>query len=59
MTDREQLARRVAQVVGPESAAAAAIAELERRRSAGEVVEIFRINGSWIVGPPLPQEQNP
>ena len=49
----EPLARKVAYIIGPSSAAAEALAELERRREAGEDAEIFYVVGGsgWIVGP--------
>lgn len=47
----EDAARRVAHIVGPSSAAAKAIAELERRRAAGERAYVLRHKQSWLVGP--------
>jgi hypothetical protein len=49
----EVLARRVAKILGSGSAAAAAIAELDRRRAAGEDVALFQLPRRWVVGPPL------
>lgn len=55
----EELARRVADIVGPHSGAAKALFELERRRAEGEDAEIILLRGIWLVGPtrdpdPLP-----
>jgi hypothetical protein len=47
----EDAARRVAHIVGPNSAAAQAIEELERRRAAGEKAYVLRVKRSWVVGP--------
>ena len=47
----EELARSVSAILGPASATSRALAELERRRAAGECVEILEFRGSWIVGP--------
>lgn len=49
----EELARKSAHILGASSAAARALEELDRRRAAGETVEIFNYRKSWIVGPPL------
>lgn len=49
----EELARKSAHILGSSSAAARALEELDRRRAAGEAVEIFNYRKSWIVGPPL------
>ena len=51
MSSAETLARRAAHILGAASGAAKAIAELERRRSAGEAVDIFQHARTWIVGP--------
>ena len=48
-TDYEGIARRTANVIGPNSAAAQALAELDRRRAAGEVVAIRAIGRHWVV----------
>jgi len=48
----EELARKVASVMGEASAAARAIKELERRRAAGEEVVIYIDKRAWLVGPP-------
>lgn len=50
---RERLARRSAHILGPSSAAHKALAELDRRRLAGEDVAIFYLGTTWFVGPPL------
>lgn len=47
----EGIARRMAHILGDFSAPALAIAELERRRSAGEKVELLRTESSIVVGP--------
>jgi len=49
--DEEALARQVADIIGPNSAAALALAELKRRRDAGEAVQIFSHQKSWFVRP--------
>lgn len=46
-------ARKVAHIVGPESAAAKAVAEYDRRVAAGEDVDIIQMKGSLLVGPPV------
>ncbi len=50
-TAQEALARQVATIIGPASAAAMALTESERRRQAGEAVQIFSHQKSWFVGP--------
>ena len=55
----EELARKSAHILGESSAAARALVELERRRAAGETVEIFNHQQSWIVGPPLESAGDP
>lgn len=45
----EDLAARVAHIIGPQSAAAQALKELRNRRSAGEPVELWRNGGAWVV----------
>lgn len=47
----EDAARRIAEIIGPASAAALAIANLEQRRTAGEDAVIWRDGKRWIVGP--------
>ncbi len=47
----EELARKSAEILGASSAAALAVQELDRRRSAGEDVEIISYLRRWIVGP--------
>ncbi len=49
----EARARALAKVVGPSSAVAGALAEMERRRSEGEKVCLF-VSGSFIVVGPAP-----
>lgn len=49
----EKHARRVANVLGPSCAAFKALAELERRRKAGENVALFIAPEQFIVGPPV------
>lgn len=46
----EDAARRVAHIMGESSAAALAVKELERRRSAGDSAYIIRGRTSWYVG---------
>jgi len=48
--DAETQARMVALIIGPNSAAAQALALLEQRRAAGESVAIFAQGKSWFVG---------
>jgi hypothetical protein len=52
-TNDEALAHRVAHIVGPNSAASAAVADLERRVISGEDATIYFRRGIWIVGPRL------
>lgn len=47
----ETLANRSANILGPSSAAWLAMDELERRREAGEAVDIWLVGYRWIVGP--------
>lgn len=49
----EDAVRRIAEVIGPCSAADLALAELDMRRRNGEDVMIFQTPSSWVVGPPL------
>lgn len=49
----EALLRRVARIVGPSSAAAAALAELERRRARGERPKCYRQGTTFFVGPAI------
>lgn len=50
MRDDEQMARRVARIMGPNSAAAKALAELEERRAKGQRwADIFYRHGMWQV----------
>ncbi len=46
----EEAARRVAEIMGPFSASAKAIAELEKRRAAGEDAYIVNDGKTWLVG---------
>ena len=48
---QEDAARRIAHIVGVTSAARSALAELDRRREAGEDAVIWRDGKRWIVGP--------
>lgn len=52
----EERARKVAYIIGPQSATARALAELERRRKAGEDVCLYRVGCTLIVGPPVRSE---
>lgn len=49
--DRHLLAA-LAHILGPSSAAAKALAELERRKAAGESVTILHTGRTLVVGPP-------
>lgn len=42
---------RIAHIMGEQSAAAQALAELDRRTAAGENVKLYRGHGSMFVGP--------
>lgn len=57
--DEETLARRVAQICGPHSAAAQALNLLDRRRAAGEAVVIVQHQKAWIVAPKTPVNSMP
>lgn len=48
---QEDAAQRTAHIVGVTSAARPALAELERRRAAGEDAVIWKEGRKWIVGP--------
>jgi hypothetical protein len=50
MMSEEEVARTVAHIMGQQSGAAQAIAELDRRRKDGEEVGIFQWEGRWVVG---------
>lgn len=45
----EDGARRIAEIMGQSSAAAAALRELEARRASGENAVIFRHGSRWVV----------
>lgn len=49
----ERIAARAAAIIGPQGAAAKALADLERRRSAGECVALYidDADGCFVVGP--------
>lgn len=47
----EQMVRRVAWIMGPQSAAAQAIADFENRSARGEAVAFYRQGAAWLVGP--------
>jgi hypothetical protein len=49
------IARRVAKIIGPYSAAAMALAELDARTERGENVSLYTSGNSFVVGP-LPTE---
>lgn len=51
----ERIARQSARILGVSSGSSQAIAELDRRRAAGESVRIFRDGKQWVVGP-IPEE---
>ena len=57
MSDHEELARRCAHIIGPFSAAALALQELDRRRKAGEEVRIYQTGRSWVVVPPITEDE--
>lgn len=54
-------ALRVAEILGPTSAAALALCELLRRQQAGEDVGLFRTDSMFVVGltPPAQSEEKP
>lgn len=54
----EEIARKVAHVIGPSSAAALALDHLEKLREQGKEAEIFFTKGSWIVQETPKQENN-
>ncbi len=47
----ENIVRRVAEIMGPSSAAAKAIRDFELRQQAGEDVAFYHEPRTWIVGP--------
>jgi hypothetical protein len=47
----EEQAQRIADIVGPSSAAAKALAQLQRRRSDGEDVYLWIVENAILVGP--------
>lgn len=53
-----ELARRVAEIVGPQSAAAQAVATYDQRIAEGEDVDIFKLKDSFLVGPPLDKRED-
>lgn len=48
-SDAESLARQIAYIIGPSSAAQSAINELERKRRTGQPAYIHKVGNSWIV----------
>jgi len=48
-SDAEALARQIAYIIGPSSAAQSAINELERKRRTGQPAYIHKVGNSWIV----------
>ena len=57
----EELARRVAHIMGDSSGAGQAVALLDRYRTAGFPADIFYLatKSTWVVGPPLPAPPEP
>lgn len=53
----EEQARLVAGIIGPGSAHARALRELDRRREAGEEVYLYRSGPVVVVGPSLPNQE--
>ena len=53
-----EAALRVAEIIGPQSAAAQALAELHRRQSSGEDAALFLSGNAFVVGP-KPQDLQP
>lgn len=51
----EELARKSAWILGPASAAAQALKELDRRRAEGENVHIISQGSYWLVGQTPPE----
>lgn len=49
----EKVCWRIAQILGPNSAAAQALADLARRRTGGEDAALYLDRGTIIVGPRL------
>ena len=47
----EETVERIAKIMGPHSAAASALKDMESRRKAGERVMIYRSRQDWFVGP--------
>lgn len=45
--------RRVAGIIGPSSAAAAALTDLERRTAEGEDARCYQIGQTFVVGPAI------
>lgn len=48
----EQAVQRTAHILGPQSAAALALADAERRRREGQQVAFYRRGNAILVGPP-------
>ena len=49
-TDDEEMCRQVAKVIGPSSAAAAALKDLDERRSKGLFAWLYYNGATWLVG---------
>ena len=48
---KEAVVRRVAEIMGPSSAAARAVRDFEDRQANGENVGFYHESRTWIVGP--------
>ena len=57
LSDDEELARSCAHIIGPFSAAALALQELDSRRKAGEEVRIYQTGRLWVVRPPITEDE--
>lgn len=56
-SDDEALARQVAYIIGPSSAAQSAINELERKRRTGQPAYIHKVGNAWIVQTVRPNDK--
>lgn len=55
----DDTARRIAHILGGCSAMGQALAEVERRRAAGETVRIYQTGQTILVGPPVAADPTP
>lgn len=55
--EEEEVARKVAKILGPSSAAAKALARYDELKAQGLPTAIFRADGAWFVYEPPPASE--